>query len=331
MNTILIVGCGSIGERHLRCFLKTGRANILACDANTELLESMRERYGAETCSNWEEALGNPAIESVLIATPAHLHVTMASTALRAGKHVLIEKPLSVSLEGTKELLKLRDQQDKKVAVAYTYRSNPITRALKEFIEEGTLGLPLAVNAAGGQHFPHFRPAYREIYFASHAQGGGAIQDGITHLVNSVEWLTGPLDRIYCDAGHQALEGVSVEDTVNLLARSNRTLVNFSFNLFQAPNEVTITIHCEKGSIRGEYHKKRWGTLALGEEDWNYREVPVQERDSLYISQADAFLDEVEGKKTQLATLEEAIQTLRINIAALESSRTGQPITIHSG
>ena len=289
-TSILVIGCGSIGERHIRCFQKTGQASVAACDANPELLQTLSERYQIPAYSDWKEALNKPSIEAVLIATPAHLHVSMAREVLQAGKHVFIEKPLSVTTDGVEELIQLRDSQKRVALVAYTYRSIPVTLALKRYLDEEDFGPVKAITFDGGQHFPTFRPAYREIYYTDHAQGGGAIQDGLTHLINTVEWLVGPIQSLYCDATHQVLDGVEVEDTVNLAARTTTALCNFSFNQFQAPNEITLTLHAEKGSIRAEYHRNRWGHIALGANDWTWNDLPVGERDSLYSQQAEAYL-----------------------------------------
>ncbi len=327
-HRVLILGCGSIGERHLRCFLNTGRAEVSGCDTDEDLLAGIGERYDVSVTTDWEATVQDPNFCAVVVATPANLHVEMATMAMESGKHVLIEKPLSVNLKGIERLVELRDRQGLTAVVGYIHRSIPALRAVRSFLKTGKFGRPLLVTSISGQHFPHFRPAYREIYFAHHRTGGGAIQDAITHLLNSVEWVAGPIDTVYCDAAHQHLEGVEVEDTVNLLARSGGTLINCSYNLFQAPNEFRFEVHCELGSLKVENQLQRWGTLAIGEDEWTYRDASFEERDTLFVNQADDFLDQIEGKSTELASLEEGIQTLRVNLAALESARIGELVKI---
>jgi predicted dehydrogenase len=190
------------------------------------------------------------------------------------------------------------------------------------------LGRPLQVSVVAGQHFPTFRPAYREIYYNKHERGGGAIQDALTHLANTVEWLIGPTQTVFCAASHQALEGVTVEDTVSVTARNGEALVTYSMNQFQAPNETTIQIHCEGGSAKIELHEQRWAVFPRGAEQWDYRSAPVAHRDELFLAQARAFLDAMDGKPNLLCTLEEAIHTLKFNMAALQSARTGQAVAL---
>ncbi len=323
IQNLLIIGCGSIGERHLRCFQKTGRAKVIACDNNLECLKKIQNQYQVDICENWDAALKNPQISAVVISTPAHLHVPMAIRALEEGKHVLIEKPLSTSLNRVEDLIKLRDQNNLTAVVAYVLHFIPAVQAVKDFLDKGEFGKPFHIVASGGQHFPFFRPAYRDTYFNNHETGGGVIQDGLTHIVNAVEWMAGPSHSIYCDASHQVLDGITVEDTANMLGRNGDTLVNYSYNLFQAPAETTITVHAERGSIKAEFKKQRWSILPLKDEDWTHFEAKFEERDSLFISQANAFIDTIEGKKTRMASLEEAIQTQRTILAALKSFKTG--------
>lgn len=105
-------------------------------------------------------------------------------------------------------------------------------------------------------------------------------------------------------------------------------LVGYTLNQFQMPNEVTIQVHCEQGSVRFEGHEQRWSVFRRGEPGWTHHAVPVANRDDLFAAQAQAFLDGLEGKPTALCTIEEAVQTLKFNLAALESARTGNVVSI---
>jgi predicted dehydrogenase len=323
MHSILVVGCGSIGERHLRCFQKTGRAQVTACDANPVLLQTMATQYGASIFTDYAAALREP-FDAVVICTPAHLHVPFALQALCAGKHVLIEKPLSQSLTGVEELLQTHASSGRQVAVAYVYHVFPALLQAREGLRRGGLGPVLQVNVAGGQHFPRMRPThtvpYHQTYYRDRRTGGGAIQDALTHLANLVESVIGPTDSVLCDCAHLALPLVEVEDTVHVTARHGRALVNYTLNQFQAPNETTVQFNTAQGSVKIELHRQRWGVLKLGESDWTWHDCLVPERDALFIAQANAFLDQIEGQPARLCSLAAAAQTLRFNLAALASA-----------
>lgn len=327
-KNILVVGCGSIGERHLRCFLKTGRARVTACDTNPALLQRMQTEYRVPVFADLKQALGSQLFDGVVICTPANTHIAIARIALKAGAALLIEKPLSVDLQGLDELHKEIQLAKRFVGIAYVYHLMPSVQAARQFLLSGSLGKPLQISVVAGQHFPTFRPAYRDIYYNNHATGGGAIQDALTHLVNAVEWIAGPMTRISCEAAHQSLEGVTVEDTVSVSARHGDVVASYSMNQFQAPNETTIQIHCEGGSVKIEVHEQRWSVFARGASAWEHHPAAVGHRDDLFIAQANAFLDGMEGRDNPLCTFEEAVQTLKFNVAALESARTGRIIEI---
>lgn len=323
VHSILVIGCGSIGERHLRCFLATGRVRATACDANPTLLQRMADTYSVPTTPDAHAALSSNDFDAVVICTPAPAHVPLAIKALDAGKHALIEKPLSHSLVGLDALREAHARSGRQVSVAYVYHVLPFLIGAGEFIARGEFGPVLQATVTSGQPFHLLRPGYAQTYYRDHAAGGGAIQDALTHLANWVECALGPTGSLLCDCSHQALAGVEVEDTVHVSARHGSTLVNYTLNQFQAPNETTLQFNSAQGSVKVEFHRQRWGTCAIGASEWTWHACPPGNRDTPFLDQAHAFLDQIEGKPSRLCSLEAAARTLRFNLAALASARRG--------
>lgn len=320
---ILIIGTGSIGERHLRCFQATGRAHTSVVEINAALRQTIAERYSATRAfADLDAALTDPP-DVAVICTPAPLHIPLAQRLVEAGIHVLIEKPLSTSLDGIDRLRHTVLAKQVVVGVAYVYRCHPHLKAMRAALHSGRFGKPVELIVVSGQHFPTFRPAYRDIYYKDRATGGGAIQDSLTHLVNAGEWLIGPVDRLVVDAAHQVLDGVTVEDTVHLLARHGPVLGSYSLNQHQAPNENTLTVVCERGTVRWEAHEHRWRWMAKPGDGWHDETMSPLERDAIFIAQAHAFLDAVEGKSAVPCSLDDGLQTLKVNLAALASAEQG--------
>jgi predicted dehydrogenase len=316
----LIVGVGSIGERHVRCFQATQRADVSVCDTNDALLRTIAERYGIQTAfRDFDEALTSP-FDAVVIATPAHLHVPMAIQAAQAGCHLLVEKPLGVDFAGVDELLAVLKNTQKQAMLAYVLRSHPALSAMRNAIQAGRFGEPLHLYATCGQNFPTYRPAYRDIYYRDRATGGGAVQDALTHIINAAEWLIGPVDRLVADAAHQSLRGVAVEDTVNVLARHGRVLASFAYNQHQAPNELTITVVCARGTARFEYHLARWSWMTTPDTPWDHESLDGLERDTIFMRQAATFLEVLDGTQSPPCTVADAIGTLRANLAIINAS-----------
>src|SRR5262245_18687180 len=267
-HKVLVIGVGSIGERHTRCFLATGRAELTICETNAALRQQVAERYRLPSAHADLEAALAERPDLAVVCTPAHLHIPMALRLAEARVHLLIEKPLSTSLEGIARLRQLVRDRRLVTAVAYVYRVHPALKTRKQALDEGRFGKPVQLVAVGGQHFPTYRPAYRSIYYADRATGGGAIQDAITHLINAGEWLVGPVERLVADAAHQVLEGIAVEDTVHVLTRQGMVLGSYSLNQHQAPNESTMTVVCTEGTIRCEFHRERWRWMKQPGDAW---------------------------------------------------------------
>ena len=337
-----MIGVGSIGERHLRCFQATGRADVSFVEINDSLRNQISERYGVQGFPDLESALRRrPDFDPqqtlrstvAVVATPANLHIPVAQRLAEANFHLLIEKPLSACLMGIDRLQQVVQERRLVVGVAYVYRSFPALNEMRNALLSGQLGRPVEIVAVCGQNFPTYRPAYRSTYYTDRATGGGAIQDALTHIINTGEWLVGPVDRLVTDAAHQVLEGVTVEDTVHVLARHGDVLGNYSLNQHQAPNEITLTVICEHGTVRWESHQNRWRWMTRPGDSWHDHPNDPMQRDTAFIIQADRFLDAVENLTPPVCTLEEGIQTLNVNLAALASvdQRCWQTIGGHSG
>lgn len=317
---VLIVGGGSIGERHLRCVNQVGAERVSLCDTNDTIRKDLAERYPLSKVFADIGKAAQHEWDAVAICTPAHLHVQHALKLLPSTRAMLIEKPLAISLDGLEPLLEAA--REKPVGVAYVMRGHPAVQAVKEQLDDGRIGELKQVTYVGGQHFPTFRPAYREIYYARREMGGGAVQDAATHSFDLIQYLAGRFDSVFCDYGHQALEGVEVEDTVHLTARAahNRVMVSLALNQFMAPNESMLQLNGDRGSLRLQLHEHRWGLFNHGDEAWQWSEPLVNERDDLFRRQAETLLAAANGKPAFRCSLEDARHTLCINLAALESA-----------
>lgn len=322
-DRILIVGVGSIGERHTRCFQRTGRCEIAICEPIAERRREVAERYGARSFESLDAALGAEEFDAAVIASPAPWHIPMARQLAGRGLHLLIEKPLSLSLEGIDELRATVAERGLRVSVGFNFRSLPSLMDMREAIASGRFGRPMQITVMVGQNFPFYRPAYREIYYARHDQGGGAIQDMLPHQMNAAEWLVGATTRVVADAGHCVLEGVEVEDTVNLLTRHGEVMGCVSLNQYQPPNEFTIKVACERGAARWNRIGHLWESCVEPGDDWKLERADELDRDDYYRLQAERFLDYLHGKGPAPCSLEDGVRTLKTILAVQESVRTG--------
>jgi predicted dehydrogenase len=322
-HRVLVVGVGSIGERHLRCLQKTGRAEVGVCEINEELRRRVSNEYSVTASFAELDRALERSWDAAVIAVPAHVHIPIASRLAEAGVSLYIEKPLATRLAGVDDLRKQVQEKRLACAVAYVYRAHPALRDMQEAISQGLLGALLQLVVVSGQDFAFYRPAYRQTYYADRRTGGGAIQDALTHLFNAAEWLAGPISRIAVDASHKRIPGVEVEDTVVAIARHGSLLASYSLNQYQAPNETSVTVVGERGTARFEFHNCRWRFADKPGGPWVDHRFGPLERDDWFLAQEKIFLDMLEGKSEPLCSLEEGIQTLKVNLAALQSVENG--------
>lgn len=324
-HKVLIIGAGGIGERHLRCFQTTGRTEVGFCELDPTKRATLSQRYNCTGFADLESALAAGPWFAAVICTPAHTHIPIATQCVNTNMHVLIEKPLSTSDEEISVFQDLVNRAEKIARVAYVHRSIPVVQKTREAVLSGIIGTVRHVSVVSGQNYPSFRPDYREIYYAKRESGGGAIQDALTHVVHSVEWIVGPIKRLSCLAAHQVLPGVEVEDTASLICEhENGTLSSFSINQFQHPNESYVFFNGEKGSLQMSIPRQQLGVFLKGDADWTWQSIPHGDRDGMFIEQANHFLNACEGNPDFLSDIASARQTLKVNLAALESSDTQQ-------
>lgn len=319
---VLIVGGGSIGERHLRCFQQIG-CDVALCETSDARRQEVAAQYGLATTFAATRDAAKQSWDGVVICTPAHLHVEHVVQLAPTTPALLIEKPLCTRRVDVERLQAAT--ADKVVQIAYVLRAHPAVQHVRRQLAAGQIGTLHEVTVVAGQHFPTFRPAYREIYYARRESGGGAIQDAATHLFDLIQHLAGPLDWVFCDAAHQELPGVEVEDTVHVVGRAGRVMVSLALNQFMAPNETHVQLNGSAGSLAIRLHEQRSGQFLRGDAEWSWTEAPVRERDDLFRWQAENFLAAAAGRQPPLCSLDDGVRALQVNLAALASAASSSP------
>jgi len=136
-----VVGCGYWGPNLVRNFYEIpGSRLLICCDQNAQKLEPMQLRYPTVKCTTDFDEVLNSEADAVAIATPIRTHHELASRALRAGKHVFVEKPLAFSYQQCLELVEISERQGKVLMVGHTFEYNPAVRKLKEIVDRGEVG-----------------------------------------------------------------------------------------------------------------------------------------------------------------------------------------------
>lgn len=208
MLKVLVIGCGSIGSRHARNAARL--AKVAVVDAVPARAVETARSLGIECFPSVEAALA-AGPEAVVVATPHGTHLPLARAALAAGADVLIEKPLTRTLEGVEEFLAELNGGPRRAFVVCNMRFHPAVAALRAVLPR--LGRPLFARAHYGNYLPDMRPGadYRQLYCARADAGGGVILDAI-HEIDYLSWFFGPVERVSAEAGRIGEFDIDVED-----------------------------------------------------------------------------------------------------------------------
>lgn len=337
MRRVLVVGGGSIGERHARCFINSGRAEVSLCESRRQRLEEMAGRYRLAGTFDDVGKVEMSSFDAVVICVPANLHVPLAQRAVAAGCHALIEKPLSTDLAGVPELSRAAEKAGVTVGVAYVRRAMRMYQIAKERLDSGAMGEVLDATYTVGYDHRVARPDYRNTYEVRRDMGGGAIQDALSHLVNLMQWLVGPVSEVMACYDHLVVEGMDAEDTASVLLRfrGRRTLGNIHSCMWHPCRTDRLALSSNDHQMVCDLTAEKLGVLDRASSAWAWTDVPYGSRDAKgqvdepFMVEASNFLDAIEGKAPVLCSLEEAAHTVQICLAATESGRTRTAVRLN--
>ena len=142
MIRVGIIGCGHWGPNHIRIFSQISNSTALMCaDLNTQRLSNIKESYPAiKTTANYKDILNSADIDAVVIASPTNTHYALTKESLQAGKHVLCEKPLALTVEECAQLRNIAEKANKTLMVGHVFIFNSGINCLKQYIQSGELG-----------------------------------------------------------------------------------------------------------------------------------------------------------------------------------------------
>lgn len=314
---ILICGLGSIGRRHLRHFRGLGVGRIDAFRTGLATLPDAGREKPDRVFHDMEQALAQRP-DAVIIANPTSLHVAHARLAVEAGCHVLIEKPLSHSLDGIDELISISNRTGRVVSVAQNLRYHPVLKVLRQLIrDEGPLGEVQLLRAHCGAFLPAWHPweDYRKSYAARADLGGGCRRTHI-HEVDYSVWVMGRVTDVRAleSLKHPIKTGVD-EVSAFLMRHESGALSTVTLSLAEMPPSRTIHAAFTRGSFSADLISGEWRLLN--------RDGRLKKRtppagfaiDETYREQAAAFLRAVRGEIPAPVPLEEAREILRVALS----------------
>ena len=327
----MVLGCGSIGFRHIGHLRQLGLTELEAADPSPAVRERVRREYGIRAHETAEAGLARrPQI--VLVSTPAATHIPLALQALEAGAHVFIEKPLSISVDGTDSLVEAAESAGRFVQVGYNMRYHPAVRAAKGLIEEGRLGKILMAHAEFGLYLKRWWPGrdYRTSYLAKPEQGDSLLLDA-SHEIDLLLWLLGPVREVTgaAIAKLSSLEIRSADAIKALMTMASGCLTSLHIDCLQPVYTRAFTLYGEGTGLKWDCPDGRADTamgrlLLCDREGTQYSEVPVQGKpQDLYVEELRDFLRSIEKGIPPEAGVAQGIEVLKVGAAIEKAAGAG--------
>jgi predicted dehydrogenase len=330
----LIAGLGSIGRRHLKNLLTLGERDILFYrHLHNTLPDPELDSFPAET--DLQAALAHQP-DAVIVCNPSALHLDVAIPAAEAGCHLLLEKPVSHSMERTDALQDALLRGGGRLLVGYQFRFHPGLQQVSSLLSEGVIGRPLSVRAHWGEYLPGWHPweDYRQSYSAR-ADLGGGVALTLSHPLDYMRWLLGEVESLWAFADHVSDLRLDVEDCAEIGLRFTQGAIgSIHLDYNQQPPEHRLEIIGTRGTLRwdnadgaialyeapsatGSGKWQIYPTLVSGEESKSF------ERNDLFIAEMRHFLQVMRGEAQPACSLQDGLQALRLALAAIQSAQNG--------
>lgn len=325
---ILVIGCGSIGERHIRNLKDFPVGEIIAHDIDQRRLLAIGKKHEIKTYTSLGRALSQN-VDAALVCTPPSTHISIARKVINCRAHVFIEKPLSHSLKGVDELIDRARRKNLTIMVGYNFRFHPGVTLTKRLIDKGEVGKILSARAEVGQYLPDWRPwqDYRRSYTARKKLGGGIILDG-SHELDYMRWFLGEVKEVFCFAGKLSRLEVDTEDTAEILLKfKSGAIAGIHLDFVRRDYSRNCEIIGEAGSIVWSYpdglvkvyfaRKKRWRIFKTSGDP-----------NEMYVREARHFIKCVQGKEKPLVNGREGKKAIEIALAAKKSAKEGRIVRL---
>ena len=324
----LIAGLGSIGRRHLRNLQALGQQQITLFRTRRSTLPD-DELAGLPVETDLSKALAAPP-EAVIVSNPTALHLQVAVPAAGAGCHILLEKPVSHTLEGVDALQEALQSRGGRLLVGYQFRFHPGLQQIERLLREGAIGRPLSFRAHWGEYLPGWHPweDYRQGYSARQDLGGGVILT-LSHALDYALWLMGAVHAVWAFASRHSDLELQVEDSAEIgLQFASGATGSIHLDYYQRPPSHRLEIIGSQGTIRWSNEDGAAKLYHPATGAWEtFPPPPGFERNHLFLTEMRHFLEVVQGKARPACTLEDGRRALELALAAHTSARQNKLVT----
>lgn len=324
MIRVGIVGAGLIGGK--RAAAMAGGKLIAVADRSRERAEALAKAHGAEVCATWEDLVHRKDIDAVIVATSNDAISPCVVAALKAGKHVLAEKPAGRHPDDVRAQIKAAKESGKTLKIGFNHRFHPALLKAKALMEERTFGPLMYIRARYGHGG---RIGYdKEWRAVPEIAGGGELLDQGVHLIDLARWLGGEFNLAWGET-RTFFWDMPVEDNGFLYLKSpdGKSSAFLHASCTEWKNLFDFEIFCKTGKIQIWGLGRSYGTEELrvfkmkpemGPPEITTESFPGE--DHSWQLEFNAFLKEIAGEKTYIGTIEDALKAVEIVHGAYRNS-----------
>jgi len=323
---IAVIGL-HMGRSHFLAAMEHPQAELVGlCDTDEELLASQQAAYGVPfATTDWRELLERDDVHIASVCAPDHFHHEMTVALLRAGKHVIVEKPMARTIEECAEMVQVAREENLKLMVAHVCRFYSFFQSAKQWSEDGTLGEVYYVETSYLHNYEDIPGAggWRYDPEKRHPLVGGGC-----HAIDLARWICGDAEEVHAYGNHYNIPQQKWEDliTINVRFRSGAVGRILNSSGCQRPYNIDLQVWGTKGTLQGD-NTRETALLSLRAVDRKrWVELPKASMAKAVAGELGHFIDCVLNDRTPLIDGVDGAKTVALAWAAIEAMATGQPV-----
>jgi predicted dehydrogenase len=295
----LIVGCGSIGQRHLKNLLSLDQKNIKIYDSDCVLAKKISKKFNVEQL----ETLQFKNVNCTLICTPPSTHTSIAKKALSGSSNIFIEKPLDNSLKDINDIIKIAKKKSLNIFVGYVFRFDPGLQKIEKLLEQDSIGKVISFDAYEGWYLPN--------------------------ELNYILWLIGEIKQVFSYFNPVPSLKVKAEGIAEILLISkSNSIGRIHLDFINPKYNRHFEILGERGSIRWNFETKKIELQKAGSTKSKTINYGL-DNNQMYVDEMKYVISCILGKKkNNLITFNDAKRTLEISLAIKKSGNTGRAVSV---
>lgn len=331
-----LIGCGLMARAHLPGYqAAAGRAEIvMCCDNNPELAQSHAQKIGGniELTTDWEQVIASDKVDAVDICSPHYLHAPMVLAAAKAGKHILLEKPMAMNLTEARQMVDATSAAGKIFMVAQNQRYLPEHQPIKDWLTQGAIGRVIAARIDGNQFLSKGYPKGHWL-FSKALTGGGVIRTTAIHKIDMLRFFLGEVRRVtafYSTSGmnpemdNEDVATIAMEFENGALGEAFFTFAAHQNPIPTASHELVI-LYGTKGMIN---NINGWHMYSTELEAYNKTMTPMGLPNADYalsfVREVNHFLECIETGAEPLTSGRDNLNTIAVIDAIYQAAESGQ-------